>query len=144
MHPQRRTVFKLAGGGAAVAATTGALSACGTDMYGGGARRRTSNKKQLRIPKSEIPVGSGVIYPDQGYVVTQPVAGQFDAYSDVCPHQGCPVRDITEDNQIRCLCHNSYFSVEDGSVLDGPSPTGLSRARVEEQGEELLIKSLDS
>lgn len=143
MQAKRRTVFKLAGGTAA-AASLPAVAGCGTDMYGGGARRRTSNVKQLRIPKSEVPVGSGVIYPDQGYVVTQPVEGQFEAFSDVCPHQGCPVRQITEDNRIHCLCHNSYFSVEDGSVLDGPSPTGLVRARVEDAGEELVIKSLES
>lgn len=143
MQAQRRTVFKIAGGTAA-AATLPGLAACGTDMYGGGARRRTENVKQLRIPKSEIPVGSGVIYPDQGYVVTQPVAGQFDAYSDVCPHQGCPVRQVTEDARIHCLCHGSYFSIADGSVVAGPSPTGLVRARVDEDGEDLVIRSLES
>lgn len=144
MQAQRRTVIKLAAAGAVAATATGGLTACGTDMYGGGARPRTTSNRQLRIKRTEIPVGSAVIYPDQGYVVTQPEAGRFEAYLDVCPHQGCPVRQVTDDNRIHCLCHNSYFAVEDGSVLEGPSATGLTRARVEEDGDELLVKALDS
>lgn len=144
MQAQRRTVFKLAGGTAVAAASAVALTGCGTDMYGGGARPRTTNKKQLRVTKGEIPVGSGVIFPDQGYVVTQPVAGQFDAYSDVCPHQGCPVRQVTNEHTIRCLCHNSSFSIADGAVIAGPAPTGLTRAKVKEDGNDLVITSLDA
>ncbi|SDB80183.1 Ferredoxin subunit of nitrite reductase or a ring-hydroxylating dioxygenase [Raineyella antarctica] len=142
MQAQRRTVFKLAGGGVVAAGAAGLLSGCGTDMYGGGARPRTRNNRQLRVKKSEIPVGSGVIYPDQGYVVTQPVAGTFEAFSDICPHQGCPVRQITADNKIHCLCHNSYFSVADGSRIEGPAPTGLERAHVQDSGEELVVTAL--
>lgn len=144
MEAQRRTVFKLAGAGVVAVAAPLTLSACGTDMYGGGARLRKTNNRQLRVRKTDIPIGSGVIYPDDGYVVTQPTAGTFEAFSDVCPHQGCPVREITPDEKIRCLCHNSYFAIADGSVLAGPAPTGLTRAQVQDEGAELLIKSVNA
>ncbi|WOP17669.1 Rieske (2Fe-2S) protein [Raineyella sp. LH-20] len=140
MQAQRRTVFTLAGG-LAVAAPLG-LSACSADPTGGNARTRTKNNRQLRVKKSDVPVGSGVIYPDDGYVITQPVAGQFEAFSDVCSHAGCPVRQITPDHRIHCLCHNSYFAVADGKVLEGPAPTGLTRATFAEEGDEIVVKGV--
>ncbi|WOQ15823.1 Rieske (2Fe-2S) protein [Raineyella sp. W15-4] len=142
MHPQRRTVFKLAGAGALAVSAPLGLSACSADPTGGNARTRTTNNRQLRVKKTDIPVGSGVIYPDDGYVVTQPTAGQFEAFSDVCPHQGCPVRQITSDNRIHCLCHNSYFAIADGTVLDGPAPTGLARATFVAEGDEIVVKGV--
>lgn len=138
MAAQRRTVFKLAGAGVALG-TTPVLAACGgVDQYGGGARRRDYNNKQLRIPKDDIPVGSGRIYPDQGYVITRPSQDEFRAFSSVCPHAGCPVQAIEED-QIHCLCHNSTFAIEDGSRIDGPTPTGLEAAKVTDAGDEVII-----
>ncbi|QGF24252.1 Rieske (2Fe-2S) protein [Raineyella fluvialis] len=139
MQAQRRTVFKLAGAGVAAASAPFGLSACSADSTGGNARMRTKNNRQLRVKKADVPVGSGVIYPDEGYVVTQPTAGQFEAFSDVCPHQGCPVRQITADQRIHCLCHNSYFAIADGKVLDGPAPTGLTRAQFSESGDEIIV-----
>lgn len=138
MRTQRRTVFKLAGAGATAGALPAVLTGCGTDMYGGGARRRTYNNKQLRVPKADIEVGSGAIYPDEGYVVTQPTEGQFHAFSNVCPHQGCPVQQVS-DGEIHCLCHNSTFAIEDGSRIDGPTPTGLEAAKVTDAGDEVII-----
>ena len=137
---RRRTLFTSAGAGALAAAGAGTLSACGTDQYGGGARRRTTNNRQLRVPKAAIPVGGGAIYPDEGYVVTQPQTGTFKAFSNVCPHQGCPVQEITADERIHCLCHNSFFALADGSVLGGPAQVGLAVAEVTDEGTEIIIR----
>lgn len=142
MQAQRRTVFKLAGAGALAVSTPIGLTACSADSTGGNARTRTKNNRQLRVKTSDIPVGSGVIYPDDGYVVTQPTAGTFQAFSDICSHQGCPVRQITADHRIHCLCHNSYFSVDGGKVLDGPAPSALTPATLEVQGDEIVVKGV--
>ncbi len=136
----RRTLFTYAGAGTLAVAGAGTLSGCGTDQFGGGARRRTTNNRQLRVAKSDIPVGGGAIYPDEGYVLTQPQAGTFKAFSNVCPHQGCPVQEITADERIHCLCHNSYFALADGSVLDGPAPVGLEVAEITDEGAELVVR----
>ena len=107
---------------AAPAATTGAPSG------GGSALARTS----------EIPVGGGTVFPDQGVVITQPDAGEFRAFSATCTHQGCAV-DTVSDGTISCPCHGSRFAVADGSVVDGPAESPLPERQIEVTGEEILL-----
>jgi Rieske Fe-S protein len=80
---------------------------------------------------ADVKVGGGVITGN--YVVTQPTAGQFKAFSTVCPHQGCNVNKI-DGGVIKCPCHGSQFSVKDGSVVTGPATTGLTAKNVKVDG----------
>ena len=73
---------------------------------------------------SEIPVGGGKVFTAAQVVVTQPVAGQFRAFSAVCTHAQCLV-DKVAMGRIDCPCHGSRFSVKDGSVVAGPAPSPL-------------------
>ncbi|MDV3221226.1 Rieske (2Fe-2S) protein [Intrasporangium sp.] len=73
-------------------------------------------------PVTEIPVGSGKIYPDRKVVVTQPAAGTLKAFSTTCTHQGCAVTTIN-DGHIICPCHGSAFDIESGV------PTEASQAK---------------
>ncbi len=59
-------------GGMGLAVLSPALVACSGDP------------EQLTISISDVPVGSGVIAG--GYVITQPVAGTFEAFDARCPH----------------------------------------------------------
>ena len=59
---------------------------------------------------------------DDKLVVTQPTEGEFKGFTAVCTHQGCTVGRV-EDGEIRCPCHGSRFSAEDGSVVGGPART---------------------
>ena len=76
-----------------------------------------------------MPVGSAKIYGAQKVVVAQPTAGIFDAFSTVCPHQGCTVATINPSG-IACPCHGSVFSVKDGSVVNGPAKKPLAEKKV--------------
>jgi Rieske Fe-S protein len=82
---------------------------------------------------SDIPVGGGVIVAESAVVVVQPEAGTFAAYTAVCPHQGCLVSEVVE-NEIRCPCHGSAFSAADGSVIQGPALQGLTQAAISVDG----------
>lgn len=84
---------------------------------------------------TEVPVGGGVILADAKVVVTQPEEGTFKGFSAVCTHQGCLVSKITET--IDCTCHNSTFSLEDGSVQGGPATAPLPAVELTVDGDQI-------
>jgi Rieske Fe-S protein len=84
---------------------------------------------------ADVPKGGGVIKGD--YVITQPAAGQFKAFSKICTHQGCDVNKI-DGGVISCPCHGSQFSIEDGSVQGGPAPKPLPETKVKLNGKNVV------
>ena len=83
-------------------------------------------------------MGGGKIFSDEKIVVTQPTAGEFKAFSSICTHQGCPVTKVA-DGTIDCTCHGSKYSIEDGSVEDGPAPKPLPEKTVTVTGDTLTV-----
>jgi Rieske Fe-S protein len=115
------------------------LAACGSADSGGPAPEvRGTVDASGGIKTSEIPVGGGKIFADQKYVVTQPKAGEFKAFSAICTHQGCAVSKIAA-GAIDCPCHGSSYSIEDGSVLGGPAPRPLPAKTVTQTGDTLTV-----
>ena len=88
------------------------------------------------VAKSDVAEGGGTIGSD--FVVTQPAAGTYKAFSNVCTHQGCLVNKIT-NGTIDCPCHGSKYSIKDGSVTAGPAPRPLPSKTVTASGDNLLI-----
>lgn len=78
---------------------------------------------------SAIPVG-GAYYVDQyKLLLTQPTAGDIHAFSGLCTHMGCPVKDVA-DGHLVCHCHGSQFSLTDGSVIQGPAQNPLPAQKI--------------
>jgi Rieske Fe-S protein len=92
------------------------------------------------VATSEVPVGGGVILKDADYVITQPTAGKFKAFSKICTHQNCAVGSVS-DGTINCPCHNSKFSIEDGSVVNPPAQQPLPEAEVTVAGDKVVVTS---
>ena len=150
--PARRTVVAAVG----AAGLAVALTACGSDgdssgsstsqadanASGGGASSdggASSGSGGTALAKtSDIPEGGGTIFKDKGVVVTQPTAGTFKAVSSKCTHQGCAVGSVA-DGVIVCPCHNSHFSVEDGSVKKGPATQPLPAAQISVSGDSITL-----
>jgi nitrite reductase/ring-hydroxylating ferredoxin subunit len=154
LEASRRTMLT---GVAAAALAVPVLAACGTDdptgsagtpataasdspsapaPTGGGS---SGSAAEDAISTSEIPVGGGTIFADEKIVVTQPTSGEFKAFSAVCPHQGCILAKV-EDGTIDCsACHGSKFSIEDGSVEQGPATKGLTAKSVSVTGASLTV-----
>ncbi|MDX3695887.1 Rieske (2Fe-2S) protein [Streptomyces europaeiscabiei] len=107
---------------------SGSGSASGGDSAGGTAIAKTS----------DIPEGGGKIFESEGVVITQPEAGQFKAFSSVCTHSGCAVKTIA-DGVINCPCHNSNFSIADGSVKSGPAQKPLPAKEVSVSGDSITL-----
>jgi len=74
---------------------------------------------------TDIPVGGGMVIGKANLVVTQPVAGEFKAFSSVCPHVGC-LLDKVANGTIDCPCHGSTFRISDGAVVTGPATQPLT------------------
>jgi Rieske Fe-S protein len=137
----RRAV--LAGAAGVTAATV--LAACGddetpaTNPTGNSTGNPIGNAAAALATKADIPVGGGKIFKEGGgVVVTQPAAGEFKAFSSVCTHQNCAVSEVTNGN-IVCKCHNSTFSVKDGSVTNGPATKPLPEKTLKIDGDNITL-----
>jgi Rieske Fe-S protein len=86
----------------------------------------------------QVSVGSGVVYDGPKVVVTQPAEGDIRGFTAVCPHQGCLVSEVT-NNEILCPCHGSLFSAQDGAVLVGPATTGLAPVDVSVVDDQVVL-----
>ncbi|WP_327313669.1 Rieske (2Fe-2S) protein [Streptomyces sp. NBC_01235] len=87
---------------------------------------------------ADIPEGGGKVFASEKVVVTQPTAGTYKAFSAVCTHQGCAVKSIA-DGVINCPCHNSNFSITDGSVKSGPAKTSLPEVQITVSGDSITL-----
>ena len=87
---------------------------------------------------SDIPVGGCAVFEAEKVVVTQPTEGDFKAFSSTCTHQGCAVSASTE-GEIPCNCHGSRFSLEDGSVLNGPATSSLGEVAITVDGDSITL-----
>ncbi|MCQ9343770.1 Rieske (2Fe-2S) protein [Corynebacterium kozikiae] len=90
----------------------------GTASTFAGALLAACGKEQIDVAVQDVPVGSAVIVGE--YIVAQPTAGQYVAYSTLCPHQNGTITEVRGD-EVTCLKHNSTFSIVDGSPIEGPS-----------------------
>ncbi len=141
----RRALF--AGAGAVGAATL--LAACGgsetpsTSSTTSGTTQSTPTTGGDGTPtvlakKSDIPVGGGKIFGEEGVVITQPTAGNFKGFSSLCTHQQCVLSSISNGN-IVCGCHQSQFSVTDGSVKKGPATQALPAKTLKIDGDDISV-----
>lgn len=119
---------KQAAGPAATKSGTGSAGS-GSANGGGGAAALTKT--------ADIPKGSGKIFDTEGVVVTQPAAGEFKGFSNICTHMGCPVHDVT--TTINCICHGSEYSITDGSVVRGPATQALPAKPLKVSGQEISL-----
>jgi Rieske Fe-S protein len=90
------------------------------------------------IALADVPVGGGVVIAAEMIVVTQPAAGDVKAFGSTCTHQGCQVNDVS-DGEIKCPCHGSRYSIEDGSVVSGPAPEPLPAVGVAVEGDQVVL-----
>lgn len=97
-----------------------------------------SAEGEVLVKAADVPVGGGTVITEKKIVVTQPQAGEFKAFSAVCTHQGCIVKDVS-DGTINCPCHGSKYRVTDASVAAGPAPKPLAPQAITEKGGEILL-----
>lgn len=130
--------------GAGAVGALGVLAACGGDSTppGGTATTppetvpTTASTPEV-IKTGDIPVGSGKVIKTQNVVVTQPAAGTFKAFDATCRHMGCQVGTVT--STINCPCHGSRYSIQDGSVVNGPTTAPLKPKTATVSGDVITV-----
>ena len=69
--------------------------------------------------------------------------GQLAAFNQKCTHLSCAVYYSAERNRLEYPCHEGYFSVDTGRVLQGPPPRPLPRIHVEERNGNIVATGID-
>ena len=123
-------------GAAAVAVGVPLLAACGADSNTTATDPVTADGP-LASP-DDVPVGGCFVVAASRVVITQPTEGEFKAFSAICTHEGCTVSD-SSDGVIPCKCHGSQFSLEDGSVLQGPATSALAAVQISVEGDSVSL-----
>lgn len=144
-RPSRRIVFHgLAALGVAVALAgcgsdnTGGTTSATSDTAGGSGSGGSGLKAGTNLVKtSDVPVGGGIILPDQKVVITQPTSGSFKAFTAVCTHQGFTVTSV-EGDLIKCSHHGSEYNAKSGAVVQGPAPQPLASIPITVKGGAVL------
>jgi nitrite reductase/ring-hydroxylating ferredoxin subunit len=90
----------------------------------------------------EIPIGGVKLftYPtkDDHCILVRTSENEHVSYSQKCTHLSCAVYYSRENNRLECPCHKGFFSIVDGSVLQGPPSRPLAKIILEARREELV------
>ena len=90
----------------------------------------------------EIPVHGVKLFtyptPQDHCIMVRTGEDEYVAYSQKCTHLSCAVYYSAKDDRLECPCHQGFFSIKDGSVLQGPPPRPLPQIVLERQGGKLI------
>jgi nitrite reductase/ring-hydroxylating ferredoxin subunit len=108
--------------------------------------RAPSYPEQAVAQAGEIPVG-GVktfSYPtaDDPCILVRTAENAYAAFSQKCTHLSCAVYYEREQNRLACPCHQGFFSVADGAVLQGPPQRPLPRVALRVKDGQLIATGM--
>ena len=96
---------------------------------------------------SEIPAGSVKLFayptPTDTAIMVRKANGELVAYSQKCTHLSCAVYYSKENDRLECPCHEGYFSIDTGRVLQGPPPRPLPRIELKQHGNQIYAVGVD-
>ena len=110
-------------------------------------RRTPTFPVQVVARANEVAIGGVKLFgyptPQERCILIRTGPETYAAYSQKCTHLSCAVYYSQRANRLECPCHEGYFSVENGSVLQGPPPRPLPRVKLERRGDELVAVGMD-
>ena len=104
--------------------------------------KQTQYTAQPVAKVGDIPVGGVKVFqyptPQDNCILVRLEENRFVAYSQKCTHLSCAVYYSAKNRRLECPCHEGYFSIDDGSVLQGPPPRPLPRVTLDRNGDQLI------
>jgi nitrite reductase/ring-hydroxylating ferredoxin subunit len=95
----------------------------------------------------EVPVGGVKLFrypgPEDPCILIRRGEDEYAAYSQKCTHLSCAVYYARGKDRLECPCHEGYFSVRDGRVLQGPPQRPLPRVALQRRGDMLVAAGMD-
>jgi len=90
----------------------------------------------------EIPVRGVKLFtypaPQDNCILVRTGEEEYVAYSQKCTHLSCAVYYSAKNDRLECPCHQGFFSIKDGSVLQGPPPRPLPQIVLEREAGKLV------
>ena len=90
----------------------------------------------------EIPVRGVKLFsypaPQDNCIMVRTGEDEYVAYSQKCTHLSCAVYYSAKNDRLECPCHQGFFSIKDGSVLQGPPPRPLPQIVLDRKGGKLI------
>lgn len=109
--------------------------------------RAPSYPRRAVAAMDELPVGGVKMfaYPtaQDPCILVRTRSGAYVAYSQKCTHLSCAVYYAKEPNRLECPCHQGFFSIADGAVLQGPPQRALPRVALERRNGELIAVGIE-
>ena len=103
----------------------------------------------LYEPSRRFKAGRPGDYPDDTATFIEEVrlfvvrkGSTYRAMSGICPHLGCTVNSVVGKYPFLCPCHGSHFD-NNGAVVSGPSPRGLTWHAVSLSKDGRLVVDMD-
>ena len=110
-------------------------------------QRSAPQSEQILGSLDAVPVGGAKLftYPteEDHCILVRTAEDHAVAYSQKCTHLSCAVYYSAEEQKLLCPCHHGYFSVQDGSVLQGPPPRPLPRIVLENRSGTLVAVGIE-
>jgi nitrite reductase/ring-hydroxylating ferredoxin subunit len=108
-----------------------------------------SSLPEVAIASSgDVPAGAVKLFryptPQDAAIMVRKSDGQLVAYSQKCTHLSCAVYYSKDNNRLECPCHEGYFSIDTGRVLQGPPPRPLPRIIVHERNGQIFASGIDN
>jgi nitrite reductase/ring-hydroxylating ferredoxin subunit len=100
------------------------------------------------VAADAIPVGGVKIFSfptaDDPCILVRTGNDSFAAFSQKCTHLSCAVYFEKEQNRLECPCHQGFFSIADGSVIQGPPQRALPRVLLDNENGYLVAIGMES
>jgi Rieske Fe-S protein len=113
-------------------------------------RRRAEPEPPARpiAGTAELAVGQSRVFrypgPNDPCLLVRTADDGWVAYSQKCTHLSCAVYPSADGKRLECPCHEGFFSLANGRVLQGPPPRPLPRIRLETREGQVWAIGIDT
>lgn len=140
LMPRRSFLMSVCLGASMVSFGGVSAYAVGKYLFPPGALGGEGEGEAVRIPFSEVPVGTAKIirYKGDPSIIVRDSERSVRALSAACTHLGCIVKWDSVKEALVCPCHAAFFDLN-GNVMGGPAPSPLQSLPVKISQDEIII-----